>query len=118
MAWGSALLDISSTNEDISYDFQLNISAVLVKGEDGWLFYKNGVEYLTRPYMGDPRSMVVDPNDIPLIDDPIKAIVTFRNQLKERGIDLMVVIVPGKPSIYPEKLNPITKSETGSIGTF
>jgi hypothetical protein len=33
-----------------------------------------------------------------------RAIVRFRDQLKERGIALVVVPVPGKPSVYPDKL--------------
>jgi len=75
-----------------------------VVGEDGWLFYKPGVDYLVRPYMLDQRSMTVDPNDKPLVDDPIQAILHFEKQLKDLGIQLLVVIVPGKPSIYPEMI--------------
>jgi len=76
-----------------------------IDGKDGWLFYKPGIEYLTRPYIRDERSIIVDPNDKPLIDDPIQAIVRFENQLQEKGIDLLVVIVPGKASIYPDKVS-------------
>ena len=34
----------------------------------------------------------------------VHAIVRFRDQLKERGIALLVVPVPGKPSVYPGQL--------------
>jgi len=33
-----------------------------------------------------------------------RAIVRFRDQLKERGIALIVVPVPGKPSVYPDQV--------------
>jgi len=35
---------------------------------------------------------------------PIKKIVNFQDQLKKLDIDLLVVVVPGKPSIYPDML--------------
>ena len=34
----------------------------------------------------------------------VRAIVHFRDQLKERGIEVLVVPVPGKPSVHPEML--------------
>jgi hypothetical protein len=34
----------------------------------------------------------------------VRAIVRFRDQLKGRGIELLVLPVPGKPSVYPEML--------------
>src|SRR5205823_4060342 len=38
--------------------------------------------------------------------DPIPAIVDFHDQLKRRGIDLLLVPVPPKAAIYPEKILP------------
>jgi len=78
-------------------------------GEKDWFFFKPGVDYLVRPYMLDKRSFIVDPNDKPLNDNPIQAIVNFRNVLKRKNIELLVVIVPGKPTIYPEMLNKTLK---------
>ncbi len=76
-----------------------------VLGRRGWYFYKPGFDYLVRPYMRDPRSIIVDPNDKPVVDNPIKAITTFEKQLNEKGVELLVVVVPGKPSVYPEMLD-------------
>ena len=73
-----------------------------VLGQNGWFFYKQDVDFLIKPYVRDPRSIVVDPNDKPMNDNPVLAIARFRNQLAVRGTDLLVVIVPGKPSIYPD----------------
>ena len=42
----------------------------------------------------------------PELADPIPAIVDFQKQLKARGIDLLVVPVPPKAAIYPEKILP------------
>ncbi|MCQ2104530.1 MAG: hypothetical protein MJZ26_01945 [Fibrobacter sp.] len=63
---------------------------------DKWLFYRQDVEFLVQPSPFEARSAK--------LDNPISAITTFRDQLKEKGVELLVVVVPGKPSIYPERL--------------
>jgi len=63
-------------------------------GRDGWLFYRPGLRCLTeRPALSSSP-----------IEDPLPAIVSFRDQLAERGIGLVVVVAPDKESIYPEML--------------
>ena len=66
-------------------------------GRDGWLFYKPAVQYLTQRWPG-PAGSSDDK------DDCFSAIISFRDQLTERGIQLLVVPVPNKASIYPQKL--------------
>ncbi|WP_300188298.1 hypothetical protein [Fibrobacter sp.] len=61
-----------------------------------WLFYRQDVEFLVQPSPLDVRSAK--------LDNPIQAILKFRDQLKAKGVELLVVITPGKPSIYPERL--------------
>ncbi|MBN1603533.1 MAG: hypothetical protein JW915_18125 [Chitinispirillaceae bacterium] len=83
----------------------------VVAGKNGWLFYKPDVEYLFRPSTDDPRSIVVDYNDKALTDDPLEIIIDFKNQLASMGIELLVVVVPGKPSIYPDLIGSIQDIE-------
>ena len=66
------------------------------KPEDKWLFYRQDVEFLVQPSPLDVRSAK--------LDNPVKAIERFRDQLKAKGVELLVVITPGKPSIYTERL--------------
>lgn len=66
-------------------------------GRDGWLFYKPDVRYLVEPYPPDGAPSAPD-------EDPLSAIVTFQGQLSQRGIRLMVIPMPGKASVYPDKL--------------
>jgi hypothetical protein len=66
------------------------------EASDRWLFYRQDVEFLVQPSPLDVRSAK--------LDNPIKAIEKFRDQLKAKGVELLVVITPGKPSIYPERL--------------
>ena len=62
-----------------------------------WLFYRQDVEFLVQPSPMDVRSA--------RLDNPIEAILRFQKQLRAKGVELVVVIVPGKPSIYPERLS-------------
>ena len=54
---------------------------------------------------------IVNLIDFPII--PAQAVLDFRNELAKRGVELLVVVVPGKPSIYPEILNPILYGLSG-----
>lgn len=59
-------------------------------GRDGWLFYKPDVRYLI---------------DSPVIEQTtMDAILDFRDQLAERRIHLMMIPMPGKPSIHGNML--------------
>ncbi len=69
---------------------------VLGNGKSPWLYYRQDVEFLVQPSPLDIRSAK--------LDNPIKAIERFRDQLRSKGVELLVVVVPGKPSIYPERL--------------
>ena len=81
---------------------------VLGEGEGRWLFYRQDVEFLVQPSPLDVRSAK--------LDNPIKAIEKFRDQLKAKGVELLVVITPGKPSIYPERLTGRSADVVGSAG--
>jgi len=61
-----------------------------------WLFYRQDVEFLVQPSPLDVRSAK--------LDNPVQAILRFRDQLKAKGVELLVVVTPGKPSVYPERL--------------
>jgi hypothetical protein len=84
-------------------------------GRDGWAFYKPDVRYLIEP--DAPRADAgaagaaenfawLQPGEPSVTHGQAvaEAIVHFRNQLAERGIRLLVVPVPGKPSVYPDRL--------------
>jgi hypothetical protein len=87
-----------------------------VLGRNGWFFYKPDVDFLVKPGVSDRRSIAVDPNDRPVSDNPVAAIKKFKEQLTARGIDLLLVIVPGKPSIYPDMVS--SRMQPALAGTF
>lgn len=82
----------------------------VVVGREGWLFFRPGVDSLTgRPLLdADHLQMRFEGHELwerPVQPDPLKAIVDFHNQLKGRGIELILVPIPVKPSIHGEKLS-------------
>lgn len=79
---------------------------VLGAGEGRWLFYRQDVEFLVQPSPLDERSAK--------LDNPVQAILRFRDQLKAKGVELLVVVTPGKPSIYPERLTGSTQDLNGA----
>ena len=78
-------------------------------GRDGWLFFRPGVDSLTGPGFLDPRRLrrrAAAGNEWqdPVHPDPVPAILDFRDQLAARGIRLVLVPVPVKPTMHPEQL--------------
>lgn len=76
-----------------------------VAGRDGWVFYRPGVQYLTeRPNTRDATGNAAA---------AARAIIDFRDQLAARGIALVVVPVPNKESVYPDRLTGRAPPPTG-----
>jgi alginate O-acetyltransferase complex protein AlgJ len=78
-------------------------------GSDDWLFFRPSVDYLTGPSFLDPAvqarralgGKAWTPAPHP---DPLPAIEGWARSLAERGIQLMLVPTPVKPSIRPQGL--------------
>jgi hypothetical protein len=64
-------------------------------GRAGWFFYRPAVQYLIEPLPANSEYSRVD---------VLSSITSFRDQLAQRGIMLLVVPAPNKASIYPEML--------------
>ena len=65
-------------------------------GRQGWWYYRPGVQFLTQ--RADPGR---HPDDV---TQAVEAIVAFRDQLAARGLRLLVLPVPNKESVYPDRL--------------
>jgi lysophospholipase L1-like esterase len=61
-------------------------------GREGWMFYKPGFD--------DMVARKETPNTP--TNDPVAAMVAFRDELEARDIHLLVVPVPNKESVYPD----------------
>ncbi len=74
-------------------------------GRDGWLFYRPDVDYVTAPPFLAPAQLQRRAHAARIQPDPLRAIVQFRDQLAARGIELLILPMPVKPSIDGEMLS-------------
>jgi hypothetical protein len=81
-------------------------NAAAVSGVEGWLFFGGELRLLSLGKFWGSEAGKVSRAHKPDLADPVPAILDFQQQLKARGIDLVVVPVPPKASIYPEKIVP------------
>ncbi len=78
----------------------------VLPGRRNWLFYRDAVRYVAAPPFDSPRArrlLGLPAGDGP---GPLAAIRGFHRQLTERGIELLVVPVPVKATLHPERLWP------------
>lgn len=79
-------------------------------GRDGWLFYRPSVDYVTGPGFLEPRVLAKraqagKPYAAPPHPDPRPAILAFAEELRRRGIPLVIVPAPSKAMIHPQQLS-------------
>ncbi|MBU1566807.1 MAG: hypothetical protein KJ630_14440 [Proteobacteria bacterium] len=81
-----------------------------IPGRDGWLHFAPALDYLTGPPFLRPEQLRIRAEahklwEKPIQSDPLSAIIDFKNQLAVRGISLLVVPVPVKAAIQPDKIS-------------
>jgi len=81
-------------------------SATVLAGADGWLFLTSELRLLSVGRFWGEDAIKVSHAPKPEFADPLPAILDFHEQLKARGITLLLVPVPPKAAIYPEKIVP------------
>jgi len=79
--------------------------AKALAGNDGFLFYRNSLEYVAG---GDLEQQKKGKNPLPVI-------VEFKQELERLGVDFLFVPVPTKLEIYPEKLDADFKQLDGQV---
>jgi len=86
-------------------------SAMAVTGADGWLFLNNELRHLgAGPFWGEAAAKVSMAK--PEHADPLPAILDFKQQLDAHGIELILVPVPPKAVIFPDKISDAVKAPT------
>lgn len=79
-------------------------------GKEGWLFYRADLDSLTGPGFLEPRQLARRATagaewQTPPQPDPRLAILDFKRQLDARGIELILMPIPVKPSVHPEQFS-------------
>jgi hypothetical protein len=85
-------------------------------GLHDWLFYRPDIDYVTSRGFLDPTLLTARSDADPDLEpNPLPAIAEFRDGLLARGIELVVVPVPAKPCIYPERYTRRSVTSTAAI---
>lgn len=84
-----------------------------VTGRDGWLFLKNELRHISVGEFWGEASAAVSGAARPDKRDPLSAIVHYKAELDRLGIELILVPVPPKAVIYPDKISDSVKVEEG-----
>jgi len=100
-AWTGALKRFRTDVRGLLQDIPADLSGMA--GRDGWLFFRGDLMYLLS---GDLR-------DQPDGKNPWPAIIDFRDQLQARDVDLLLVVIPTKAEVYPEKLSQYASGADG-----
>lgn len=75
-----------------------------VEGREGWLFLANELRHIgAGPFWGE-SAVEASRASRPDHADPLPVIVDFHRQLEAMGIELLLVPVPPKALVYPDKL--------------
>ena len=78
---------------------------IAVTGLDGWLFFGPELRHLSLDRVWGPEAVAVSRSRRPEDADPRPAILDFRRQLDALGVELLLVPVPPKAVIFPEKVS-------------
>ncbi len=93
-------------------------NAGAVAGVENWLFLASDIRFLgLGQFWGDEASKVSRARKADAAD-PIPAIVDFNKQLQSRGIELLILPVPPKAAIYPEKIIPDVDLKGQAVSPF
>ena len=89
-------------------------------GRPDWLFYRPDVDYVTGPdFLGqrhaDSRLKSGEEWEHAPQPDPLPAMVAFNERLQARGIRLIVMPTPMKPTIHPDRFSRAFRNQTAPL---
>ncbi len=81
-----------------------------IPGRDGWLHFGPALDYLVGPPFLQPEQLQERAQahklwEKPIQPDPLTTIIEFKDQLAARGITLIILPVPVKAAIQPDKIS-------------
>jgi alginate O-acetyltransferase complex protein AlgJ len=78
---------------------------IAVTGLDGWMFFGPELRHLSLGRFWGPAASAVSRSRRPEDADPLPAILDFKRRLDDLGIELLLVPIPPKAVIFPEKVS-------------
>ena len=82
-----------------------NADRIGVTGIDGWVFFGPELRHTSLERFWGPEAVTVSRSRRPEDADPLPAIQDFKRQLDGLGVELLLVPVPPKAVVYPEKVS-------------
>ena len=93
--------------------------AMTVTGKDGWLFLGRELRHIGAGKFWGEAATKVSQATKPEHADPLPAILDFKAQLDKAGIELLLVPVPPKAVIYPDKIwDAVPSAKTPRLDVF
>jgi alginate O-acetyltransferase complex protein AlgJ len=86
------------------FDAAQKANVMTVIGEDGWLFFDRELHHLSVARFWGEQAAKVSAAKKPENADPLPVIVDFAHQLKRANVELILLPVPAKAAIYPDRL--------------
>ncbi|WP_106831682.1 alginate O-acetyltransferase AlgX-related protein [Parabacteroides pacaensis] len=85
-------------------------SSIAVNGNEQWCFLKSELRHLSIGEFWGEKAQKTSQAKNPEQKDPLKAIVAYQEALKKENIRLVLVPIPPKAVVYPDKLpgNPLS----------
>ena len=80
-------------------------ATIVVAGIDGWLFFGPELRHVSVGRFWGDDARAVSRARSPESADPLPAMLDFKRQLDAIGVELLIVPVPPKTIIYPEKVS-------------
>ena len=77
---------------------------IVVEGREGWLFFGPELRHVSAGKFWGEEAAAVSQARRPEWADPLPAILDFHDQLRELGVELIVIPVPPKAIVYPDKV--------------
>lgn len=95
-------------------------TAPVAVGLDGWLFLSSELRFLQQSKFWGKAATQVSRSAKPEHADPIPAIVQFNDQLRDLGVQLLLVPVPPKASLHSNALEPnvARRLQLETLGSF
>lgn len=87
--------------------------SMTVAGKQGWMFLRSELRHVSVGKFWGETAQQVSRATRPDCADPLPAILDFKAQLDKRGIELILVPVPPKVTVYPDMLTDKVQVEQG-----
>jgi len=91
-----------------------SIKGRVVPGKEGWLFFAPELRSLGVGQFWGKEAAKVSHASNPANADPLPAILDFKAQCDRTDVELLLVPVPGKATIYPEKISDLAPKDARS----